>query len=449
MKKILKISVLVLISVLILSVNSFAAENLIYNDFEYSVSENGTVKIEAYKGTDETVVIPDEIDGKSVTVIGEKSFEGSAITSVVIPLGIKEIGSEAFKECENITEIHIPASVEKMGRTPFKRASGLAKITVDENNEYFTSKNGVLYNKDMTTLLSYPAEKTAKTFNIPASVERLEEHSIDGNDYLSKVKIGKNVNVIGSYCFFDCMNLKSLTIPATVEFIGEDASIGRYDAGRAETGDLINPSVPGFVLYAYRSTPGEEYCGIDGVDYKLIPGTVKNLKATKTDKTVTLKWNKLNGATGYKVYIFNKKTGKYRALAVTSKTTYTVKNLKGGTDYKFAVKAYTDYDGEKLWATSFESISLSTKPAEVKVKLSSKNKAANLSWNKVTGATGYVVYMKNANGNYKRLAVTKDNEFVKKNLVKGKTYTFAVRAYKNSNGKNLYSSYKSYELTIK
>ena len=64
-----------------------------FGDYEYSVLDDGTVKITGYNGSAETVVIPDTIDGKSVTSIGNGAFEDcTSLTSVTIPDGVKCIG---------------------------------------------------------------------------------------------------------------------------------------------------------------------------------------------------------------------------------------------------------------------------------------------------------------------------------------------------------------------
>ena len=83
------------------------------------------------------------------------------------------------------------------------------------------------------------------------------------------------------------------------------------------------------------------------------------------------------------------------------------------------------------------------------VKITAGTKKATLKWNKVTGATGYVVYMKNSDGDYVKLGSTKSTSYTKKSLKSGKKYYFRVRAYKTVDGKNIYGGYKTYSVKVK
>ena len=111
-----------------------------YGDFNYSVLDDGTVNITDYNGSAEKVVIPDTIDGKSVT----------------------SIGYEAFYGCASLTSVTIPKSVTKISYNVFNGCTSLTAINVATENQNYVSVNGVLYNKDKTVLICYPAEKKIK-----------------------------------------------------------------------------------------------------------------------------------------------------------------------------------------------------------------------------------------------------------------------------------------------
>ena len=125
---------------------------------------------------------------------------GNARTSYDIPEGVMEIGSQSFTDCYNLTNVTIPSSVTEIDTSPFESCTGLKKIEVDADNEYLTSINGVLFDKEMTTLIQYPAGNTRKNYTIP-----------DG------------ITVIGDSAFSECYNLKSVTIPDSVTEIQWDA----------------------------------------------------------------------------------------------------------------------------------------------------------------------------------------------------------------------------------
>lgn len=110
------------------------------------------------------------------------------------------IRSDAFKNCTKLTSITIPSSITSIASSAFEGCTSLTSITVDSENEYFSSADGVLFNKDMTTLIRYPIGKTATSFTIPNTVTN-----------------------IGEYAFSGCTNLTSITIPDTVTHIGYNA----------------------------------------------------------------------------------------------------------------------------------------------------------------------------------------------------------------------------------
>lgn len=105
-----------------------------FGDYEYSVLDDGTVKITGYNGSAETVVIPDTIDGKSVTSIGNGAFEDcTSLTSVTIPDGVKCIGHSAFYECTSLKSITIPDGVTSIGGTAFSDCTSLTSITIPDS----------------------------------------------------------------------------------------------------------------------------------------------------------------------------------------------------------------------------------------------------------------------------------------------------------------------------
>lgn len=80
------------------------------------------------------------------------------------------------------------------------------------------------------------------------------------------------------------------------------------------------------------------------------PDEVKNLSVSKrTNTAITLKWNKVSGATKYQVYLYNTSTKKYVCKATVSGTTATIKGLSKGTTYKFKVRAYKTVGSTKYY----------------------------------------------------------------------------------------------------
>jgi len=137
----------------------------------------------------------------SVTRIGNLAFcRCSVLSSINIPFSVTNIGISAFWGCTGLTSITIPSSVISIGDYAFKNCTGL--ITVDSNNPNYSSKDGVLFNKNPTTLIQCPI-------------------SIKGN-----YNILSSVTSIGNVAFYGCTGLTSIVIPSSVTSIGRDAFVG-------------------------------------------------------------------------------------------------------------------------------------------------------------------------------------------------------------------------------
>lgn len=190
------------------------------------------------------------------------------------------------------------------------------------------------------------------------------------------------------------------------------------------------------------------YSGSKTLSFTILPGVTENVTATQTADSVTLKWDKVKGATGYRVYVYNAKKEKYETLVTAKGNSYTAKNLKDGTSYKFAVKAYTSVDGKTYWAASSNKLTVSTKTKAPAVKFSASSQKVTLSWGKVKGATGYIIYIRNSEGKYERIGSTKKTSYTVTDLGYGQKYYFRVRAYKTSGGKTVYGYYNTYSVTV-
>ena len=192
------------------------------------------------------------------------------------------------------------------------------------------------------------------------------------------------------------------------------------------------------------------YEGEKVLTYKICPNKTSKLTVEQTTDSITLTWKKVTGATGYRVYLYNKETGKYESLKTLKGTEYTVKKLKSGTTYKFAVKAYSKNEYEEtIWADSYTKITTATKPDTLKVKSTAGSKKVSLSWSAVRGATGYQVYMQAPGGEFERIKVTDSTKYTVTGLKSGATYNFRVRAYKTVDGKNIYGGYKTFSVKVK
>ena len=157
--------------------------------------------------------------------IGSYSFSNSQVSSIILPNSVTEIAYNAFSSMTQLKTINIPSSVITIGDTIFY-GSSLLSIIVDPSNPNYTSVDGVLYNKDKTTLLSFPSGKDASTWSIPSSVTSIAAYAISNVSSLIKLQIPEGVTSIGYGAIDACENLTEISIPSTATIIESGYSLG-------------------------------------------------------------------------------------------------------------------------------------------------------------------------------------------------------------------------------
>jgi hypothetical protein len=132
----------------------------------------------------------------SVQTIGQDAFyRASGLASVTFEAGsqLTSIGEQAFAYASSLTSIAIPAGVTSIGERAFFRASALTSITVNSNNTHYKDIDGVLFNKDGTTLIQYPTgNNTRTTYEIPSSVSSTENRAFWAASALTSFTVNSN-----------------------------------------------------------------------------------------------------------------------------------------------------------------------------------------------------------------------------------------------------------------
>lgn len=135
-------------------------------------------------------------------------------------LSVTSIANYAFYECYYLFAVSIPNTVKEIvGSSTFESRSALKSIDVAMDNPYFSSIDGVLYNKNQTSLVVCPCGKK-DSFSIPESVAKIEDGAFRYCTGLSSVIIPNSVISIGERSFYGCTNLSSIVIPSSVSSIG-------------------------------------------------------------------------------------------------------------------------------------------------------------------------------------------------------------------------------------
>ena len=178
-------------------------ENFISGDYEYSLLDDGTIEISKYIGSDKEITIPDTIDGKKVTSIGNCVFEHCiGLESITIPENITNIENMAFDYCKN-----------------------LESINVDVDNNIYSSIDGVLFNKEQDKILFFPYNKS-DSYEIPDSVTSIGDGAFYRCYNLTNIIIPDSVTSIGNSAFFGCHDLTNIIIPDSVTSIENYAFCG-------------------------------------------------------------------------------------------------------------------------------------------------------------------------------------------------------------------------------
>lgn len=217
-------------------------------DYSYEILNDGTLRLYQYEGTDTNIVVPDTIDGRKVTVLGNSTFQyctqASDIESVTLPDSLTTIEKNAFYNCEKLKSVTIPPNVSSIGLAAFVEGlseSSLTEIKVDPENPYFSEKDGVVFSKDGTKLIVFPSGRSG--------------------DY----QIPDGTVSVGDYAFYYCVNVSSITVPGSVRSLGE----GAFGNCSSLTKAVLNEGLEEIGEYAFQSS--------SGIRDIIIPASVKSV----------------------------------------------------------------------------------------------------------------------------------------------------------------------------
>ena len=182
--------------------------------------------------------------------------------NTVIPNNVVSIGDGAFGGCSGLTSIIIPQSVVEIGNGAFFGCNSLTSINLEDGNTMYSSVNGILFNKDKTTIILYPAGKTDISYSIPNSVVEVGDYAFNGCNKLTSVIIPNSVTSIGKWAFYGCSGLTSVAIPNSVICIGDYAFSG--------CSELASVTIPNSVT----SIGSAAFQGCSGLTSMTIPNSV-------------------------------------------------------------------------------------------------------------------------------------------------------------------------------
>ena len=223
------------------------------NLYEINVDEKNSI----YSSTGGVLYSKD----KSILLIYPTAKSGS----FTVPPSVEEIGYEAFRCCTDLSKLTLSNNVSKIGAYDFWNCTSLYEINVDIGNPFYSSEDGIMYNKDKTVLMIFPGGKT-KLSAIPTSVTSIGEGAFSTSN-LVNITIPNTVTNIGVNAFAVCLGLTHITIPTSVTTIGMQAFAG---CENLEELTILNPQTKLF----YEGNDG--YIVYDILDDGMGPTEFKN-----------------------------------------------------------------------------------------------------------------------------------------------------------------------------
>ncbi|MDE5947035.1 MAG: leucine-rich repeat protein [Oscillospiraceae bacterium] len=184
------------------------------------IKNNNSITITGGEGTGEILTIPEYIDGLPVTEIAENAFKDTdTFSSLYLPDTLLKIKESSFQNCNNLETVYIGSSVSEIELYAFSACNNLTEINVSNDNYYFASENGSLFNYSKSRLIRY-AGKGGKVSLYNTRLEAINDTAFFGTLNITDIEIPDTVAYIGDYAFAGCINLESIDIPKGTYYLG-------------------------------------------------------------------------------------------------------------------------------------------------------------------------------------------------------------------------------------
>jgi uncharacterized repeat protein (TIGR02543 family) len=219
------------------------------NGLAYTLIDGGTHYSVSRGTATGNIVIPAMFNGLPVTAIAANGFDrfgqSWAFTSLTIPEGITTIGMDAFRSLPwtsvtlpstlitlgntvfsmnaSLLTVHIPANVTGISQQMFSSCTNLQTITVDPDNEFLTSLDGVLFNHDMTTLIAFPNAYVLTTYTVPATVTTIAAFAFRQFSILQTLIFQTGLTTLSSDSISSSTSLQTVYIPLSVTSVANSA----------------------------------------------------------------------------------------------------------------------------------------------------------------------------------------------------------------------------------
>lgn len=182
-----------------------------------------TIGDDAFKGCKklESIVIPSSVESFGEWVLGQCT----RLTSAVIQAKVSTIDINTFNGCDALQTISLSSSISSLPDNTFGNLKALQSISVPDENMSLKSVDGVLYDKNTTRLICFPANKNVTTYTVPETVTEIGAYAFRNNQNLTSITIPKSVKSIGTQAFYFCTKLSDVYIKQTESELFKDSYI--------------------------------------------------------------------------------------------------------------------------------------------------------------------------------------------------------------------------------
>lgn len=216
--------------------------------------------------------------GTDIEIIYEEAFKNCfSLKEINIPASTREIRREAFSGCTSLQSVFIPQNLSYIGENAFGFCALLAAFEVDEMNSVYCSVDGVLYSKDLTRLLYYPAARPGDAYEVPDTVTKIDAYTFFNCICLTHITISDAVTEIAPFAFYSCSALQSITLSRGIEIIN---SYTFYECSALQS-VVIPESVHKICDYAFA--------GCDSLSEITLPDSLTYISATAVEDTACYK----------------------------------------------------------------------------------------------------------------------------------------------------------------
>ena len=164
----------------------------------------------------------------TLTRIGKNAFNGCTKFTGSVSFGnsLTTLGDRAFKNCYKITGFYIPATLTDIGTEAFAHCTSITYFAVSSDNPNYTVSENVLFNKDKTVLMYYPAAHSRTSYTVPQSVTEIGDLAFSNATNLTELILPDQLETIGIEGLENCSALMEITFPASLQSLGDLAMFG-------------------------------------------------------------------------------------------------------------------------------------------------------------------------------------------------------------------------------